>query len=300
MEIKTTLWGLEHMEIKNRLFPYPVLCVENDDYENCEFNVITKVHEELNDIVIDFDIQLVGIPEMQWLIRDNNAQYVIHIECSSTAYRTIIKTAETKKTVRIPKSRVNIEISLLATVVAEKDIINFNSNNLNEDYDESISFRRGSILAYKNLPKIYVTKNYEELAGDNSFFTVVKRIDGDGIQNLPVTYSLADSKIKILVSEKIYDEYIKYHKNPTMEPLMNTLLVMPAIAHMIDEIRANTAEEYKQYYWYQKINKACKLQGKDFVEDIINSEASCMDVAQEMLQLPIERAFECLSRVIEE
>lgn len=289
------------MEIKNRLFPYPVLCTENDDYENCEFNVRTDVKEELNDIVIHFDIQLNGVPEIQWLIRDNNAQFVIHIECSSTAFRTIIKTAETKKTIRIPKSRVNIEIALLATIVAEKDIVGYSSNNLNEDYDETIDFKRGSILAYRNLSKIYVTKNYEELAGDNSFFTVVKRTDSDGVDRLPVAYSLSDSKIKILVSEAIYDEYIKYHNSPNMEPLMNTLLVMPAIAHMVDEMRmSNDVEEFKHLYWYQKINKACKLQGKDFWTDIIESEASCMDVAQEMLQMPIERAFECLSRVVEE
>ena len=37
-----------------------------------------------------------------------------------------------------------------------------------------------------------------------------------------------------------------------------------------------------------------------FVEDIIDSDASCIDIAQQMLQMPIERAFECLSKVVEE
>ena len=41
------------MEIKNRLFPYPVLCEENDDYVDCSFNIKTEVKEELNDIVIE-------------------------------------------------------------------------------------------------------------------------------------------------------------------------------------------------------------------------------------------------------
>ena len=35
------------MEIKNRLFPYPVLCEENDDYVDCSFNIKTEVKEEL-------------------------------------------------------------------------------------------------------------------------------------------------------------------------------------------------------------------------------------------------------------
>lgn len=289
------------MEIKNRLFPYPVLCVENDDYENCSFDINTKVKEDINDIVLDFDIRLENNKELQWLIRDGYAQFVIHIECSSTAFRTMVTSVSTKKTVRIPKSRVNNAISLLGMIIAEKDIVGFKSNLLNEDYDEEINFNRGAILAYRNLPKVYVTKNYEELAGDNSFFTVIKRTDIEEAESLPVVYDITDAKIKILVSEKTYDEYIKYHANLTMQPLLNTLLVMPAIAHMVDELRnCGDIERFKPLYWFQKISKSCKLQGKDFVNDIIDSDLPCVEVAQAMLQMPIERAFECLSRVIEE
>lgn len=289
------------MEIKNRLFPYPVLCVENDDYENCSFDVNTKVKEDINDIVLDFDIRLENNEELQWLIRDGYAQFVIHIECSSTAFRTMVTSVGNKKSVRIPKARVNNVISLLGMIVAEKDIVGFKSKLLNEDYDEEINFSRGAILAYRNLPKVYVTKNYEELAGDNSFFTVIKRTDIEEAESLPVVYDITDAKIKILVSEKTYDEYIKYHANPTMQPLLNTLLVMPAIAHMVDELRnCGDIERFKPLYWFQKISKSCKLQGKDFVNDIIDSDLPCVEVAQAMLQMPIERAFECLSRVIEE
>lgn len=289
------------MEIKNRLFPYPVLCVENDDYENCSFDVNTKVKEDINDIVLDFDIRLENNEELQWLIRDGYAQFVIHIECSSTAFRTMVTSVGNKKSVRIPKARVNNVISLLGMIVAEKDIVGFKSKLLNEDYDEEINFSRGAILAYRNLPKVYVTKNYEELAGDNSFFTVIKRTDIEEAESLPVEYDITDAKIKILVSEKTYDEYIKYHANPTMQPLLNTLLVMPAIAHMVDELRnCGDIERFKPLYWFQKISKSCKLQGKDFVNDIIDSDLPCVEVAQAMLQMPIERAFECLSRVIEE
>lgn len=289
------------MEIKNRLFPYPVLCVENDDYENCSFDVNTKVKEDINDIVLDFDIKLENNEELQWLIRDGYAQFVIHIECSSTAFRTMVTSVGNKKSVRIPKARVNNVISLLGMIVAEKDIVGFKSKLLNEDYDEEINFNRGAILAYRNLPKVYVTKNYEELAGDNSFFTVIKRTDIEEAESLPVVYDITDAKIKILVSEKTYDEYIKYHANSTMQPLLNTLLVMPAIAHMVDELRnCGDIERYKPLYWFQKISKSCKLQGKDFVNDIIDSDLPCVEVAQAMLQMPIERAFECLSRVIEE
>ena len=184
------LWGLEHMEIKNRLFPYPVLCEENDDYEGCSFNVFSKVTDDINDIVLDFEIQLENNDELQWLIREGYAQFVIHIECSSTAFRTMISTSNNQKSVRIPKSRVNHYVSLLGMIVAEKDIIGFKSKLLNEDYDEEVNFSRGSILAYRNLPKVFITKNYEELSGDNSFFTVIKRTDVAEVELRPVVYDI--------------------------------------------------------------------------------------------------------------
>ena len=289
------------MEIKKRLFPYPVLCVENDDYVGCSFDVSTEVEEDINDIILSFDIRLENNDELQWLIRDGYAKFVVHIECSSTAFRTIVSSVTNKKVVRIPKSRVNNSISLLGMIVAEKDIVGFRSKLLNEDYEEEVSFSRGAILAYRNLPRVYVTKNYEDLTSDNSFFTVIKRTDMEQVESCPVVYDINGAKIKIMVSERTYNEYIKFHSNPTMQPLLNTLLIMPAIAHMVDELRCyGVTEKIKELYWFQKISKSCKLQGKDFVTDIIDSDLPCIEIAQAMLQMPIEKAFECLSRVIEE
>lgn len=151
------------MEIRNRLFPYPVLCIENDDYEESSFRVEYNLKEELNSLVLEFDIMLEKNEELQWLIREGMAEFIIHIECSSTAFRTILRTAGNSLKYRIPKSKVNNDIALLALIVATKKISSFQSRYLNEDYsEETINFERGAILAYYNMPKILVTKNYEE------------------------------------------------------------------------------------------------------------------------------------------
>ena len=289
------------MEIKNRLFPYPVLCAENDDYIDCSFNVKTNMTEEVADLVLTFEVDLVNNDELSLLIRDGYAEVIVHIECSSTAYRTVVGITGNKRAFRLPKARVNNEVYLVGMIVAKKDIKGFTSVNLNEDYgSEAIDFQKGSILAYRNLPKYLITKNYEELAGDNTFFTIIKRTSLEGAEQLPVTYELSAPKIQIIVDEKTYDEYIKYHNNPLMEPITNTLLVMPAIAYMVESLRDYGCDSFKTLFWYQKFKKACKLQGKDFEQDIIDSEKSSLEVAQELLRYPIGRAFESLSRVIEE
>ena len=99
----------------------------------------------------------------------------------------------------------------------------------------------------------------------------------------------------------IYNEYIKFHTNPVMKPIMISMLVMPALSYVIEEVRNNGIENYIACSWYQKIKKSCELQGKRFVEDIIDNEnATSIEIAQEMLQLPISKAFKNLSVVVEE
>lgn len=290
------------MEIKNRLFPYPVLCSENDDYVDSEFITECKCTEEMATLLLNFRIKLDNNEELQWLIREGYAEYVIHIECSSTAFRTIKRTSGNQIKYRLSKSKINNEVSLLGMIVAVKEIPSFKSSHLNEDYaEETISFSRGAILAYCNMSKIYIVKNYEELAGDNAFFTIIKRINTDATEKNPVSYEISDAKVKILVDENIYNEYITYRTNPNMEALNSALLIMPAIVYMIDVLRNEGCDSYKSLYWYQKINKSCKFQGYDFENDLIeNFDRTSVEIAQQMLQMPLNRAFESLARVLEE
>lgn len=290
------------MEIRNRLFPYPVLCIDNDDYVDSTFDVSCEVIEDLTNLVLNFEFDLEDNEELNWLIREGLAEFVIHIECSYTAFRTIIKTSGKKITYHIPKSKVNVEINLVGAIVASKKISAFRSRHLNEDYqDEDIIFEKGAILAYSNMPRIFVTKNYEELAGDNKFFTIIRRVKTEQNEQNPVSYDINGPKIKILVDEEIFDEYARYQNNANMESLTGTLLLMPAIIYMVEILRNEGTDKYKAYYWYQKISNACKLQGKDFEEDLLLSDTkTAVEIAQKFLKLPINRAFEGLARVVEE
>lgn len=72
------------MEIKNRLFPYPVLCEDTDDYTEGEFVVDTEVvSQDINTLELRFRMNLDN-PGLKGLISQGRAEYVIHIECSNT------------------------------------------------------------------------------------------------------------------------------------------------------------------------------------------------------------------------
>ena len=78
------------MEIRNRLFPYPVLCMENDDYIGSTFDVQFSQTEELKDIVLQFEVELDN-DELLDLIRQGKADYLVHIECSNTSFRKVLR-----------------------------------------------------------------------------------------------------------------------------------------------------------------------------------------------------------------
>ncbi len=280
------------MEIKNRLFPYPVLCEDTDDYVSGEFYVEAKlVDQGLNDILVQFDIQLDN-PGLQGLINSGMAEFVIHMECSNTAFRTVIRTFSNTEQYRIMNSRVNGDINLLGMIVAKEKIGHYTNSALNEDYDGiTLTLDKASILAYDNMDPIHIAKNYEELAEKDSIFSVVKQMRMDQNEHNAITFVLDTDKIKIRVDDDLYSSYIKYKGNSAMQPLMSSILVMPALTFMMETLRNEGVDDYASSYWFIKMEKYYALHGKNFVEDVILGDDMISEVVQEMLQLPVGKTL---------
>lgn len=282
------------MVIRNRLFPYPVLCDDTDDYVSGSFYVETElIGEGLNDIQVRFNFHLDN-GELKSLISRGKAQYVIHIECSRTAFRTVVKTFSDTVDYRIMNSKVNGDISLLAMIVSTEKIPFYKNSALNEDYnDVDILIEKASILSYYNMQPIIVNKNYEELAEQESIFSIVKVPRHDEFEEKTVDFNLENNKIQILVDEDVYNSYIKYQNNTSMRPFIMAVLVMPALTHMVEQLRNNweLCDSYSSYQWFIRISKFYELQGKNFIEEVVESEEYISKIVQEMLKFPISSAI---------
>lgn len=276
------------MRINKRLFPYPVLCGDTDDYtESTEFILEPIVQENLHELIFEYGYTL-KCDSLETLIRKGQAEYVLHIECSATSFRIALKSSVPSISYRLPKSRVNGEVSLIAMIVAKVDIHSYNSSDLNEDYiGESVFFKKGSILAYQNLPSVYVTKKTEELSNAESFFSVVKHTGLDPEEIEPLSFNLYNEKIQIIVDAKTYESFVHLQHSQSIAIAM---LVLPALAYMIAEIRDNY-EALEQYLWFQRLAKFYAAQGKNFVEDVLHSAENPVMIAQEMLQNPVSKSY---------
>ena len=58
---------------------------------------------------------------------EGKAEYVIHLECSTTAFRTTVHTISQQESCEIPVGRLNGKLEIIALIVAKEDIRQFSS-----------------------------------------------------------------------------------------------------------------------------------------------------------------------------
>ena len=80
------------MEIRYKLYPYPVLAYYSDDYKGGGFDTTIDLQKDGYNIRIDFMASLTN-EGLKKLIQDGRAQYVYHLECAQTGFRKVVITA---------------------------------------------------------------------------------------------------------------------------------------------------------------------------------------------------------------
>ena len=159
---------------------------------------------------------------------------------------------------------------------------------MNEDYSgTTINFDKASILAYRNMPRIYVYKNYEELAGNESLFSIVKVGLPDDEEVKPLTFELGEERIKIMVDPKTYEAYLHFKQKPA---IAMSMLVLPALIYAIDELQASP-DSFSNCKWLIKMKQYYQAQKLDFKDEVIESDKNVVEIAQEMLKSPIGKAY---------
>lgn len=285
------------MEIKNRVFPYPVLCEDTDDYKDSSFSVTVDTFQGINELsfIFQFSLENGGLQE---LINKGDAYFAIHFECSKTAYRRLLKTQQLTLKFTISMTRINGDIQLIGAIISNRDIHYYQNAKLNEDYKlNEVFLPRAAFLAYQSLPKIRVNKHYEELQSSESMFCIVKRSLNNGTIE-PIDIDLGIDKIKISVNEDIYKSYIKYSLNDNTKGLLWSLLLLPALIHMLDRIRTDSISAYENCDWLIKITQQYKMQGLDFEEVVMDLDKPILQIAQEILQMPIDKAFSDIGMIL--
>lgn len=278
------------MNITNRLFTYPVLSEEKDDYKESIFNVdYEQMMQGVNSLKLTFDIAM-NCRELEQLIASGQADYVIHLECTTTAYREVLHSVSKHIEHVIPIGRINGSFDAVAFVILKKNITGFTSSDWVDDFsDTTFNLFAGSILAYQNLPSLDITKDYEEFTNAGSIFSIYKRITDE---DCPAEISLDSSKIRIGLGTKDYDVYAMYSAKTELQSIFHSMLILPALVYVFEELKQEDGEEtYHNKEWFIVLEKAYLKRGIAFMEEVLNSEKTSYQLAQEAMELPLSKAF---------
>lgn len=278
------------MRIKDKLFPYPVLCIYTDDYEDNNFDVDIKAQRDIHYINITLNLRL-NDEVLIDMINSSEAEIVFHIECSKTFFRKIYIANNMKKVISIPEQNLNGNVEICCFILAKKNISEYNNKNFNKDYiGITFDIKKGNILAYYNLPLINITKDTEQLGKVSSIFSILRK----DTKNETMEFDLNADKIKIYISTEEFNKYRECAGAQSYQPILHAMIILPALIYALDMISKNGIEEYFDYRWFKSIDKILQRDNLELSKDTIDKKIS-FNLAQKLLNYPVNRALRVMN-----
>ena len=150
------------MNIEYRLYPYPVLTYFSDDYVNSSFTSNLKVGRKGEEIIFHLTANT-DDEKLLKLIKEEYAEFVFHIECPSTSYRTIVKSKLGFENISIHESLLNNRINICFFIIAKTQIDNYTNKNFNVDYQDILfNLEKANILAIAKPFNIEIEKEKDD------------------------------------------------------------------------------------------------------------------------------------------
>lgn len=284
------------MDIRYKMYPYPVLAYFLDDYKDKHaFDVkITQVKDGF-DTKLVFEATLTN-KELLGLVRSRKASFVYHLECSQTGFRKVIRTDKFSLPYVLSNHEVKNIVQICPFIVATKDITSYSSTYFDDDYKGmTFDIEEGCILAVGQQVDADVSDSIDDLANTPSIFSIVQNTD-ETIKEMKVDGN--GDKIVIQLPFNDYYSYKSLSQNPKFEPVLNALTIVPALVFAIEEMKRWDSEEMNRREidcgWFRSIKHVLSKEFNCDVESGLSGMDS-MELAQKLIGSPLPSAFAELS-----
>jgi len=281
------------MQIKNRLFPYPVLnrqkelsCYSNiSNYELkkeiCEDEAtlfIKNVYADLNN------------ESLQKLLDQNKIKIVLIVECSSTIFRKYYEITNNPINIEILKSNLRDKVEISSFIYAVEDIT-LNASDLNDDYfGYSYTIDKYDVLAIDNGTTIKIKYNESADKKISSIFAVIK---DPNIKTAEI--KAAKEKIYIYLPEDVFNCYDRLKDMEYYQNEFFAILAIPALHYSIDYAKKITNDNVEdalfEFDWFSSVIKAYKKNYSQDLTDDVFKELDCFNVSQVLLNNGIVKSI---------
>ena len=140
------------MEIRYKLYPYPVLAYYSDDYKDGSFDTTIDLQKDGYNIRIDFMASLTN-EGLKKLIHDGQARYVYHLECAQTGFREVVTTEKVAESRMLSDKKICGKLQICPFIVATQDITGYSNPGFHDDYSgTTFEIEAGCVLLPRQAP----------------------------------------------------------------------------------------------------------------------------------------------------
>lgn len=289
------------MQIKNKLFPYPILNSNKpfSNYIGCDFD-LNYEDASTEDKLIIRDIGFKTNSEtINKLIEEKKISVVLIVECPDVIYRKKFDITKNNRDIVISKQELSGKIELSIYAYASQDFT-YSPKEIDEDY-KGINFqieKYDIIAANDGISSTILHKDIEENLVKSIFSIQLFSSVEEGVFEVQYENS---KKILISMSEYDYTNYNIVYSMPIFQEVFFNMMLIPALSQAltqcfnqvkngvdIDDILLN-------YQWFSSIKKQYqRLKGEELTNEIIKGINQPISFAQEILGKPMKVALEKL------
>ena len=277
------------MQLRNRFYPYPVIVEGGDYYPDSSFSSYVEQVMEGYNVKLTLSAELNDAKLLE-MIESGDAVYAHHIECSQTCYRVVKETKEKQCHYILKDTDVNGVVQICSFVIANRNIEKYTNESFSPDYRGwKFNIDKGCVLAVGNQYNIRINKQKDDLSNTSSIFSIVKNMDP--LENM-ISVDLGKQKIIITLPEVTYNQYSSVQDYIDIQPVMHSMLIVPALSYALSELRraGDQLYEYEENRWYRGLKKACSAIGITLDEESLKT-LDIIKVPQQLLDSPISKAI---------
>lgn len=272
------------MSYNNRLYPHPVLGIE-DDIDG-EFSVDLTYSSD-KDYISLAPIFKLAETNLFNLVSEAKTSFYILVYCKSTFFRQVYKVTSTvPQPLKIPATQLRGEVEVDFFLCANTEIENYKSDNFNLEYSSTVfDIDRSDILAYGGKGKFFANKSPEELKSISSLI----RIANSGEKTKPMYNEYTGEKITIFLCEEDYQDYQWIARTNKLANIFHSSIVLPALVDALYFIETEEAKDHSDRRWFRALEE---IKTKSKTKDVFQ-------IAQNILHQPSERTFKTILREFE-
>ena len=282
------------MQVKNKLFPYPVLnhnainsTFFNRNFQLCFKSTKTKGRVLLEDI--HFETNSKYIAE---LYENGSIEVVCIVECSHSVFRKCYPlTNKLGQTLSLNTNDFNGKVEISMFAYAKKNFSIYSEEFLDDYQGVSFPIDKYDILAVND----GVTVKFDHLESEDNMAKSIFSITIDDALNSEDAYSAfyEGRKISIYLSREQYENYNIVYNSPNFKEVFFNMLLVPVLTEAFTTIKRLLEDDLafddicSKYTWFASVkNGYQKIYSKELTKEVF-LDCSPVSLAQELLGKPL-------------